>query len=130
MIASITNGSVVVSGSANIDNNAFDPSFAYNSLASNAQQTTTITGYKVGSYSIAANGFTPSTPSSTTASSDNLIYIIIGLAVVGVAALTIIICLCVRRARRKQAAKESEAAATEKAEEPNEPATSKNMLKS
>jgi uncharacterized membrane protein YhaH (DUF805 family) len=107
MIESITNGSVIVSGHANIDNNTYDPSSTYNSLSSNVQQTTAISGYKVGSYSISANGFTPSAPSTTPSSTDYLIYIIIGSAIVLVAALVIVICLCVRRARRNKEAKDS-----------------------
>jgi len=66
MIKSITNGSVVVSGYANIDNNTNDPSQIYNSLSANAQQTASISGYKVASYSVAANGFTPLTPATPT----------------------------------------------------------------
>ena len=103
MIESITSGSVIISGYANIDNNTYDPSTTYNSLSSNVQLTTSISGYKVASYSISANGFTPSPPSTTTTSStDYLLYIIIGSAIIAVIALVIIICLCVRRARRNK----------------------------
>jgi hypothetical protein len=133
MITSITNGSVIVSGDASIDNNTYDPSTAYNSLSANVQQTKSICDYKVGSYSITANGFTPTTPPANTASpsSDYLLYVIIGSAIVGISALAIIVFLCVRKARKQEEVRDDQVVTTEKAEEQqHEPATSKNMLKS
>jgi hypothetical protein len=132
MIDSITNGSVIIDGYANINSNTNDPSSTFNSISSNVQQITTINGYKVASYSLAANGFTPTTPPSTTTTSSNyLLYVIIGSAIVGIAAIVIIVCLCLRGRKKKEVEDRDQMATTEKVEtEQIEPATSKNMFKS
>lgn len=100
MISTIRNGSVIVNGSASIDTNANDPSTVYNSISSNLGQTSTLNGYQVGSYSVVPNGFTPTTPTETTAASYTL-YIIIGAAIFALVVIGLVIFLCMRCQRRK-----------------------------
>lgn len=129
ILSSIVNGSVVVSGSAGIDPSLSDPSAAYNSVSDNLKQTLKISGYSVFAYSLSANGFTPTT-TTTTSSNNYILYIIIGGAILAVGVIVLIICLCLRHRRKKQL-EENPAMQTEKVEtDQNEPATSKNMLKS
>jgi hypothetical protein len=133
MLSSIVNGSVIVSGYANIDSSTSDPSTTYNSISSNVKQSTQISGYQIAAYSVSANGFTPTDPATTTttSSSNYLLYIIIGSAILGVGIIALVVCLCLRYRRRKQKQEENQITNTEKVEtEQNEPATSKNMLKS
>lgn len=135
MLTSISSGSIQVAGYAGIDSSLQDQSETYNSVAANVAQSSQISGYKVGTFSVAANGFTPVSPSAT-ASTNSLIYIIIAGSILAAAILALLICLCLRWRRKRNSKKgkeegEGEAETVGKVDtEHIEPATSKNMLKS
>jgi len=61
-INSISNGSIILSGNAGIDNNTNDLSTVYNDVSSNILNAKTLNSYTITSSSINAEGFTPVTP--------------------------------------------------------------------
>jgi len=101
IINNITQGSVIIQGNAGFDSTNSDSSAVYSSMSDSAQQTTTIGGNTVTSYTLQPQGFTPSSSTATSAT-NYVIYIIIGACVLAVVIILVIVCLCMRYKRKNK----------------------------
>lgn len=95
-IISFSQSSLIINGVASIDSSS-NPSTTYNNINSGLKNTNTMGSYSMSSYSVQAQGFTPTTDSS---SSTSIIGIIVGCVLAGLIVIVIIIIYLVKRQKK------------------------------
>jgi hypothetical protein len=91
---SVTLGSLILTGTASITSS--DPASTYNTASTALQAKPSLGGYSMTSYTLAPQGFTAESP-STSKSSSSTIIIVVGAVVAALAVVVTVVCLVKRR---------------------------------